>query len=259
MANRANWDERVATHVGSAFYDIERWLRERRGPRPREIEALGDVAGLDLVHLQCHFGLDTLAWARAGARVTGLDFSSNAIAAARALAARAELEATFVEGDVLEAAAVLNRTYDIVYVSLGALCWLPSVGQWASQVAALLKPGGRLYLHDTHPLSWAFADDGESIAWTYFEQLDPYVEDRPGTYTDGAGPTVHTRHYQWNHSVGEIVTALVDHGLHIERVEEHPWTVFPAFPYLVPGELDRWEFPPDRTPFPLTVTVIARR
>jgi len=160
---------------------------------------------------------------------------------------------------VLDAAAVLNRTFDIVYVSLGSLCWLPSVDRWASQVAALLHTGGRLYLHDTHPLSWAFAEDGESIATTYFEQAEPYVEDRPGTYTEGRGPTVHTRNYQWNHSVGEIVTALIRHDLRIVRVEEHPWTVFPAFPYLVRGELDHWEFPPERIAFPLTVTVIAKR
>ena len=136
-ANRANWDDRAAVHLESRFYDVEGWLRDQRGPRPREIEALGDVTGLRLVHPQCHFGLDTLAWARAGAVVTGLDFSPVAIAAAAEIAERAGLSerATFVCASVDEAVSALSgATFDVVYVSLGALCWLPSVAVWAGMV-----------------------------------------------------------------------------------------------------------------------------
>ncbi len=177
-ANRANWDERTDVHLGSRFYDVEGWLRSQRGPRPRDVEALGDVAGLTLLHPQCHFGLDTLAFARAGARVTGLDFSPAAIDAARDIAGRAGLadRATFVCADVFDAVDALgHQTFDVVYVSLGALCWLPSVDRWASQVAALVSPGGCFYLHDGHPLAWSLADDLEH---TYFEEVDPYVETR---------------------------------------------------------------------------------
>jgi 2-polyprenyl-3-methyl-5-hydroxy-6-metoxy-1,4-benzoquinol methylase len=145
-ANRANWDERTAVHLASRFYDVEGWLRDRRGPRPHELEALGEVSGLRLLHLQCHIGLDTLAWARAGARVTGLDFSPAAIDAARDLARRSGLsdKAEFVCADVYEAASALGHaTFDIVYVSLGALCWLPDVDRWAEQVGALVAPGRR--------------------------------------------------------------------------------------------------------------------
>jgi SAM-dependent methyltransferase len=140
--NRANWDERVPIHVASAFYDVEGWIRDRPARPEWERDVLGDLSGLDVVHLQCHIGLDTLALAEAGATVTGLDFSPAAIAQARLLARRAELEdrARFVEADVLDAAMVLAPArFDVVFVSLGALCWLPHVARWAEQVGALLR------------------------------------------------------------------------------------------------------------------------
>jgi SAM-dependent methyltransferase len=145
-ANRANWDDRTALHLESRFYDVEGWLREPRRPRSYESDALGDVSGLRLVHLQCHFGLDTLEWAREGAEVTGLDFSPVAIAAASDLAGRAGLSdrARFVCADVYDATNALDgAAFDVVFVSLGALCWLPSIDRWAEQVGALVAPGGR--------------------------------------------------------------------------------------------------------------------
>lgn len=261
-ANRANWDERVPIHVASRFYDVEGWLQERPGPRSWETEVIGDVAGLDVVHLQCHFGLDTLALANAGARVTGLDFSAEAVAQARALAKQADLadRAQFVEANVLEAAAALApEQYDLVYVSLGALCWLPSVRQWASQVGALLRPGGRLYLHDGHPLAWALADDEERVQHTWFEDGEPYVDDLDVTYTDGDHRLTHTRTYEWNHSIGEIVTAVLDHGLRIDLLIEHDWTVYPRFDWLVTDGDGRWFIPPDRPRMPLTFSLLATR
>jgi SAM-dependent methyltransferase len=261
-ANRANWDDRVPIHTASEFYDVEGWLVSPRGLRPREVDALGDVNRLDVVHLQCHFGLDTLSFAHAGARVTGLDFSSAAIAVARDLAERAGLSdrARFVEADVLDAAAALAPDqYDIVYVSLGALCWLPSVGRWGAQVAALLRPGGRLYIHDGHPLAWALADDDVRIEHTYFEEAAPYVDDFDVTYTDGDGRLRNTRSYEWNHSIGEIVTALLDQGLRLDQLVEHDWTVWPRFPWLVATNDRRWVSPPGAPRMPLTFTLVASR
>ena len=211
-ANRRNWDERVSIHLASRFYDVDRWLATRPGPRQREIDALGDLSGLDLVHLQCHFGLDTLAWADAGARVTGLDFSAEAIRTAEDLAVRTGLadRSTFVCADVFDAAEVLApETFDIVYVSLGALHWLPSVDRWADQVAALARTGGRLYLHEIHPLAWSLADDSPTLAYPYFEEPEPFVDDSDLTYTDADRPLANIRTYQWNHGIGEVVMALV--------------------------------------------------
>jgi len=261
-ANQANWDERVGIHVASRFYDVEGWLRHAPGPRSWETAALGSVAGLHLLHLQCHFGLDTLAWARAGAQVTGLDFSPAAIEAARAIAVRAGLatRSTFICADVYAAAETLGHTtYDIVYVSLGALCWLPSVDRWAEQAAALVAPGGRFYLHDGHPLAWALANDGLALANTYFEQDEPLIDDGGLTYTDGYHALVHRRTYEWNHSIGETVTALVRYGLRIEWLVEHDWTVWRHFPWLVPGDEGRWVTPNDRPRVPLTFSLLASR
>jgi len=261
-ANRRVWDERTAVHASSRFYDVEGWLRVRPGPRSRELDLLGDVRGLDLVHLQCHFGLDTLAWADAGAVVTGLDFSSESVRTAEELARRAGVadRARFVCADVLEATeALAHATFDIVYVSLGALCWLPSVERWADQAASLVRPGGRLFLHDIHPLAWALDDDSPMVAHGYFETPEPFVSDSDRTYTDSDRPLVHTRSYEWNHGLGEVVTALVRRGLRLDILEEHDWTVHQRFPWLVETTPGRWSAPPGAPRLPLTYTLVATR
>jgi SAM-dependent methyltransferase len=261
-ANLENWNDRTPIHLDSAFYDVEGWLRDNRGPRPREVEMLGDVSGLRLLHLQCHFGLDTLAWARAGAHVTGLDFSPAAIDAAREIARRAGLShrSVFVCSDVYEATTALaHATFDIVYVSLGALCWLPSIDRWAAEVGALVGPNGRFYLHDGHPLAWALADDGLVVKHPYFEQAVPFVDDSDETYTDADRPLVHRRTYEWNHGIGETVTALIRHGLRLDRLVEHDWTVWPRFAWLVRNDDGTWTAPPEMPRIPLTFSLLASR
>jgi SAM-dependent methyltransferase len=271
-ANRASWDARTPVHVGSRFYDVEGWLRDLPGPRRREVDALGDVRGRSLVHLQCHIGLDTLQFARAGANVVGLDLSPAAIDEARSLAQRTGLDdhAEFVCADVHDAFDALGRrTFDVVYVSLGALCWLPSVDRWAEQAAALVAPSGVCYVHDGHPLAWAFADDDARIEHTYFEEPDPYVDDSGETYTDGVTEPI-PRSYEWNHGIGETVTALIRHGLRLDWLVEHDWTAYSRFSWLLeqPAEPTAVGGPkPDRrfttapgTPrMPLSFSLLATR
>ncbi len=262
LANRMNWDERAAIHVRSQFYDVDGWLRDRRGPRAWETAALGDVSGLSLVQLQCHFGLDTLAWARAGATVTGMDFSSVAIASAVELAGKAGLSdrARFVRADVDDAARALDgETFDIAYVSLGSLCWLPSVERWAQQLGLLVRPGGRLYVHDSHPLSWALADDSMTVEHTYFEEQRPFVSESPRTYTDSGVDIENQRGYEWNHSLGEIVSALIANGFVIESLAEHDWTVWRRFKWLTEQADRRWTTPPGRPRAPLSFTILASK
>ena len=263
-ANRHWWDSTVPVHLASDFYDVDGWLTGGRGPRPHEAAVLGDVTGLDLVHLQCHFGKDTLSWARVGARVTGLDFSPTAIAAARDLAERAGLSdrADFVCAPVADAAGALGgRTFDVVYVSLGALCWLPDIGQWADQVAALLRPGGRLYVHEVHPVSGILDDAELTVVYTYFEEPTPYAESTAGTYADASAtdelpgdPT-----YSWNHGIGEILGALLERGLRIDRFDEHDWTSFQRFPWLVRTDEEVYVIPEGHVRVPLSFTLVAGR
>ncbi len=225
---------------------------------------LGDVTGLDLVHLQCHFGKDTLSWARAGARVTGLDFSDAAVDAARDLAVRAGLDdrAEFVCAPVAEALATLgSERYDIVYVSLGALCWLPSVAEWALQVAGLLRPGGRLFLHEVHPLSLALAGDDLTVVHPYFEEPAPLRDTEAGTYADPTATDVLPGDptYGWSHGLGETLGALVTAGMRVDLLDEHDWTSFRRFPWLVETGEEEFVAPEGHLRVPLSFTLLATR
>jgi SAM-dependent methyltransferase len=237
--NRANWDERVQAHVTSPDYQVERFVSEPgflsgvvRYDQPR----LGSVAGLRGVHLQCHIGTDTISLARLGADMTGVDFSPPALAAARSLAARAGAGVTFVESDVYSAPSALGPGgFDLVYTGIGALCWLPSVAQWAQVVAALLRPGGRLFIREGHPMLWALddmrADDLLAVEYPYFERPEPLVFSADGTYVQTSTVFVNTVTHQWNHGLGEIVSSLLAAGLSVTGLEEHdsvPWEAMPG-------------------------------
>ena len=258
-ANRANWDDRVAVHLTSDFYGVDRWLASGEGPDAEEAALLGDVTGARLVHLQCHFGMDTLSWARAGATVTGVDFSEAAIRAATTLAARAGLSerARFVVSDVMAAPATLGERFDVVYVNLGSLCWLARIEDWAGVVADLLAPGGTLLVHDVHPLAFSLDDDGTTFAFPYFEEDEPIVIDSPSTYTDGEA-LAHSTNYEWNHSLGEIVSALAARSLMVTHLAENPWTRYRAFENLVEGPPGIFYAPAGAPRLPLTFTLTAR-
>lgn len=183
-ANRRMWDERVPLHLPSELYDVEGFLAGASRLRPFEQEELGAVEGRRLAHLQCHFGLDTLSWAREGAIVTGLDFSPAAIEAARTLATTTEIDATFTVGDVLEAATILDGPFDIVYTGTGAICWIDDLARWAREVAALLEPGGTLYLVEFHPLTDIFSDDSLEVTRSCFGSGRPCRDETSGIYAD---------------------------------------------------------------------------
>jgi SAM-dependent methyltransferase len=269
-ANRDNWDDRVPVHAASDTYDTRRLVDDPTalsGVVGFERRYLGDVTGRTLLHLQCHIGTDTLSWARLGAEVTGYDFSAPALAQARALAERMGLDATFVEGELYDAPARLaGRTFDVVTTGTGALCWLPDIRAWAEVAASLLAPGGTLLLREAHPVLWACDherdDDLLVLAVPYFETDDPMRWDEPDTYTDGGEAAIeHTVTYEWNHGIGEILTAVLDAGLEIRRFEEHrdlEWQAWPLF------ELDeptgRWVLPAHlRDRLPCMYTLVATK
>jgi SAM-dependent methyltransferase len=230
-ANRANWDERVPIHVAGSFYDLPGFVEGKDTLRDFELAEVGDVSGRTLLHLQCHIGLDTLSWARHGATVTGLDFSEPAVKTARRLAAQTgAATARFVNADAYDAVQALDgQTFDIVYTGFGALCWLPDLGRWAQTVAALVAPGGFLYLAEFHPVADVLADDGLTVEDDYF-QREPDVVDAPGAYADPAAPMAATLTVQWLHGVGDVVSALAAAGLRVEFLHEydHGHFRFPA-------------------------------
>ncbi|MET9336407.1 class I SAM-dependent methyltransferase [Nonomuraea sp. NPDC003804] len=255
--NRANWDERVGIHLGSDFYDVEGFKAGGQPLRPFELAEMGDVRGRRLIHLQCHFGLDTMAWARLGAEVTGVDLSGKAVEAARAIAAECGIEARFLEADVYDAAEVAGDGYDIVYTGIGALVWLPDMVRWAQVVASLLKPGGFLYLAEFHPFGDILDfEDGSRVAFDYFDRR-PQVEDYPHTYT-GTEVLRNATSVQFAHGLGEIVTALAGAGMRVEFLHEHDFTLFPRFESLERhGGLYR--FPEGRPGVPLLYSLRAAR
>ncbi|MAD78732.1 MAG: SAM-dependent methyltransferase [Planctomycetaceae bacterium] len=258
-ANLASWDERVSIHLQSDLYDVEGFVAGKSKLRPFELEELGEVTGLRMAHLQCHFGLDTLSWAREGAIVTGLDFSPAAIQAARALAARTGIDATFVVGDVLDAAAVLDGPFDVVYTGLGAICWIDDLERWSRQIAGLLEPGGILYLAEFHPLTDIFNADSLTVTESYFDDGRPYRDEASGTYADRDTDTENNLSYSWTHPISTVLNHLLAAGFSIERMEEHDFTLFPRFKGLVNPHDDIHRFPDGHPRLPMMYSLRAIR
>ena len=264
--NRDNWEDRVPLHeeaYGISDLDDPDHLT---GVIRTDLAALepfvpgGTVSGLDVCHLQCHIGTDTLSLARAGARVTGVDFSPGALESATNLAERLGIEATWVETDVLEARAAVNGDFDLVYTSIGTITWLPDLVRWAAQVAGLLRAGGTFYIRDGHPLLYAVDEhaDGLQLRYPYFGNGQAQVWDDESTYA-GDGKVAHSRTYQWAHPISEILNSLIGAGLEILRVDEDktlPWK-FGRRMVEVP---DGFAWPEsERDLLPCTYTIIARK
>ena len=230
--------------------------------RPR----LGSVAGQRGVHLQCHIGTDTVSLARLGARMTGLDFSGASIAEARRLAGRLGVDVDFVESEVYRAPDVLGTgRFDLVYTGIGALIWLPDIDRWAAVVAALLRPGGRLFIREGHPMLNTLADprpDGLLVVeYPYFEHGEPNVWDAPGTYVETDVEFVHTVSHEWNRGLGEIVTAVLAHGMELTMLVEHdsvPWDALPGQMEEVGGGEWRLADRPSRLPHTFTLAAVKR-
>ena len=268
--NLRSWDAMAPLHArgsGAPFYRMAEFIAGECKLAPWEIEEVGPVEGKSLLHLQCHIGLDALSWARRGAKVTGLDFSPESIAQAKQIAEEINVPAKFVTGLVQEASQILDEeTFEILYTGRGALCWLPDLSVWAEQCARLVKPGGMLFLEETHPtLDLMMASPDESGAVRPAPHYDafsrgPVTQSTQGSYADRSASTGNLTTHNWDHSLGEVVTSLVRAGFVIEHLHEReelffePWEgVFqPAGPNL-------WKFREGQVRFPTTYTLKARR
>jgi SAM-dependent methyltransferase len=232
-ANLASWDEAVGLHIAAEMYDVEGFKQGRSSLSAIELSELGPSVreGTTLLHLQCHFGLDTLSWARLGAVVTGVDFSGEGIATARALADEVGLSAraTFVQSDILTLPDVLRGSFDVVFASWGALIWLGDLERWAQVVSHFLKPGGTFYLAEFHPYAFLLADDATQeslrIGYPYFQYGRPQRFDEPGDYADPKADPKHTVTFEWNHGFAEILDPLLRNGLRLEFLHEFPHTI----------------------------------
>ncbi len=234
-ANRRHWDEIVPIHVRSQFYDVASFKAGKSKLKPVERQEMGDVRGKSLLHLQCHFGLDTLSWAREGAIVTGVDFSEPAVEAARALAAETGIEARFVLSDIFSLPQKLDGQFDIVFTSYGVLGWLPDLSAWARVAAQFLRPGGTFYIVEFHPFAWVFDDAPDvtdlRLRYPYFPSDEPIVSEGVGTYADRAAPVQQRVTYSWPYPLGDVITSLIKAGLRIEYLHEFPFSSYQVWPF----------------------------
>ena len=262
----ANWDERTPIHAASRFYDVggrdaESWFADY------EWQDLGDLAGRDLLHLQCHLGTETVAFARRGARTVGLDLSGAAVAEARRIAGRDGLEIEYVHANVYDAVRALDgRRFDVVYTGKGALCYLPDLDRWADVLAGLLRPGGRAYVVEFHPVLTALGlvprspDESDLLLRNdYLAGRGPIEIDATRTYTDGPALSDATTCYEWAHGLGEVVTALTGAGLAVERVRESDELPWPRWPRMRQTDRGWWRLPADQPRVPLFYALLARR
>lgn len=259
--NRAWWDEKVSFHAKSGFYDVETFKAGKLTLMDLEREELGDVVGKSLLHLQCHFGLDTLSWARLGAQVTGVDFSAAGIAMADSLSREVGVEANFVCSDIYDLPRALSGRFDIVFTSYGVLCWLPDLRRWAEVIAHFLEPYGTFYIAEIHPFASVFYDgeDAEDLEvhYPYFHDAQPMRFENQGSYASGGSTgTCHVT-YEWAHSLGDVVNALISAGLHIEFLHEFPYACYRMFPFLKQDRDGWWRLKEKRGSIPMTFSLKA--
>ncbi len=244
QANLDHWNDLVPIHARSRFYDLEGFRAGQSTLDSLEVAEVGDVRGRSLLHLQCHFGMSTLSWARMGALVTGVDFSEQAIKLGRSLASELRLPARFICSDIYALPQVLPEQYDVVFTSYGVLCWLPDLDRWGRVIAQMLKPGGHFCIVEFHPMLQTL-DDADGVTefrpkYPYFRRDEPLRWDDDGTYADLAAHVEHPVTYEWSHSLADVVNALINAGLRIESLHEFPFCCYDFSPGLMERGSDGW-------------------
>ncbi len=258
-SNRALWDAWTRIHVKSKFYDVAAFKRGENRLDSVVRAGVGDVRGKSLLHLQCHFGLDTLAWARLGARVTGADFSEEAIHQARQLAQEVGIDANFVCANLYDLPNALSGEFDIVFTSHGVLSWLPDLGGWGKVIAHFLKPGGLFYICEAHPTAYIFDDENPAdlrVRYPYFYSPEPGKNQVHGSYAD-KDADVHSVEYFWIFSMSDVINALIAAGLLITELREYDFLSWQMYPFMEPGSDGWWRLPKRFPPLPLMFSLRA--
>jgi 2-polyprenyl-3-methyl-5-hydroxy-6-metoxy-1,4-benzoquinol methylase len=258
-ANKELWNRRTTVHKDSSFYDMAGFKKGTTVLTPIELGEVGDVKGQKMLHLQCHFGMDSLDWARRGAKVTGVDLSDNAIEEARKLNDELGLDANFICCNVYDLKEHLDakEQFDIIFTSYGVVGWLPDLDKWAELISYYLKPGGRFYIAEFHPVVWIFDDDFTQIKY-YYENREVIETQTQGTYTD-KDADINAKEYGWNHSLSEVINALIKHGLTIKHLNEFSYSPYPCFNNLIKGEDGNWRIKGMEDKIPMVYTILAEK
>jgi len=225
--NKKTWNNKTEVHVTSNFYDNESFLHGKSTLKDIELKLLGDISGKKILHLQCHFGQDTMTFSRMGAKATGVDLSDKAIEKAKEFNAQLGLDAQFICCDLYDLPNHLDEQFDIVFTSYGTIGWLPDLNKWAKVVSKFLKPGGRFIMAEFHPVVWMFDNDFKEIFYNYFN-VTPIIEEETGTYADKNAP-LEAKTITWNHPTSEVLNALISNGLEINSFNEYDYSPYNCF------------------------------
>jgi SAM-dependent methyltransferase len=255
--NRESWNKRTDYHIDSEFYDVKGFLEGNSSLKSIELNLLGDIKNKCVLHLQCHFGQDTLSLARMGAEVTGIDLSDNAIKNANLLAEKAKLKAEFICCDLYSLPEHLDKQFDLVFTSYGTIGWLPDLDKWAKIVSKYLKPGGKFVFVEFHPVVWMYDNNFEKVGYNYFN-VEPIVETESGTYADKTAP-INKESVGWNHPTSEVLNSLIKNGLTLHSFDEFDYSPYNCFNNTEEFEPGKFRIKHLGNKIPMTFALVAEK
>lgn len=255
--NRQSWNNRTDTHLKSEFYDLESFIKGKTSLNSIELELLGDVKGKTILHLQCHFGQDTISLSRLGAEVTGVDLSDKAIENAMQIAEDTNSNTTFICCDIYDLPNYLNKQFDIVFTSYGTIGWLPDIDKWAKIVSRFLKPNGQFVFVEFHPVVWMFDDNFEKIEYRYFNS-GAIVESESGTYAD-KNADISQEYVMWNHDLSEVINNLIKNGLEINSLNEYDYSPYNCFNKTIEIEPNKFRIEHLGNKIPMVYSIVAKK
>lgn len=256
--NKKLWNKRTPIHIRSDFYDLEAFKSGKNSLMPTELEELGDISGKEILHLQCHFGQDSLSLQRLGGKVTAVDLSDVAIEEAKKLGKGLNLDTTFINSDIYKVREKLDKKFDIVFTSYGVIGWLPDLKKWAELIHHFLKSGGMFYIVEFHPFLWMYDEKRQNIIYSYFFEEDPIEEFVETGYAD-KNAKINCMEYGWNHHFGEIFSVLLDAGLQIEMMHEFPYSHYNVFPDMKEVGDFQYVLPDHQGKIPYMFSIKARK
>jgi len=255
--NKQSWNNRVDTHLKSEFYGVEDFVKGKTSLNEIELKLLGDITGKSILHLQCHFGQDSISLSRLGASVTGVDLSDKAIENAKELAIKTETDAEFICCDIYDLPNRLDKQFDMVFTSYGTIGWLPDLDKWAKLISRFLKPGGKFIFVEFHPVVWMFDDNFEKVGYNYFNS-GAILESETGTYADREAK-ISQEYVCWNHSMSEVVNCLLTNGLEINSLDEFDYSPYNCFNRTIEFEPNKYRIEHLQNKIPIVFAIEATR
>ncbi|HKR03309.1 MAG TPA: class I SAM-dependent methyltransferase [Bacteroidia bacterium] len=255
--NKQSWNDSVAVHLKSGFYDVDGFIKGSTSLKEIELKLLGDIRGKSILHLQCHFGQDTISLSRMGANVTGIDLSDKAIESAKELSKKVNTDTSFICCDLYDLPKNLEKQFDIVFTSYGTIGWLPDLDKWGKIISAYLKPGGKLIFVEFHPVVWMFDDSFDKIGYSYFN-AGPITETETGTYADRKA-SITQQYVCWNHGISEVVNSLIKNGLEINSFDEFDYSPYNCFKETIEFEPGKYRIKHLENKIPMVYALSATK